>query len=768
MPRYIGCLALLTLTSLAAGRLQAQHVAPDDPPKLLPSTTQSPKERDRRAALAAFVLGHICERQDGLLEALKAYQQSAELDPEPAAIYKAQLPLLIALERGKDALAAARNAVERDPDDYEVWAILGRLHKAMGHYAEARQAIEKGLHAPGLQERPELAQQMYFDLGGLYEADEKFAPAADAYTHAAQLLDHPDVIAEHAGVGKELVLQRAAEIYERIGDLYRKAKQYERAATAYRAAQQRVPLRGDRLHYSLAQVWAENGNDAKALDHLDAYLRSQPLGTDGYTMKIDVLRRLNREGDIVPWLEKAAKLDTYNVGLHLLLARECGRARQIGRAEQIYQTVAETTPSAELYRGLFRLYHDDAQTGPAKVLTVFDQTLAKAARKGEIDTLAAAQVKAMLGALREDDELGRAAVGGAFKAITKGAPLRFETMQVLAVLAEKNRQSAEAEKLYRACLKEMTPAAETMVYSGLIRVLAKARKFDAQLEVCDGALNGKPALGLPKAQATSQVLFLSEKARALAGMQRYDDAVDAADRAATIATDNNRLLVRHLRVRLLLMANRCKDAETDCLALLKQYSQPAEVLEIRYLLSNVYSSAKQYAKSEEQLQLVLQADPDNATANNDLGYLWADQNKNLVEAEQRIRKAIDTDRRQRQGVSAPALPGEPAIPQPIIPASAVDVEDNAAYVDSLGWVLYRRGQVEQARKELERAARLPDGEDPVIWEHLGDVYEHLKMPADARRTWEHALQLYEQGQRRRDEERLQDLQRKLKALPPAP
>ncbi len=105
----------------------------------------------------------------------------------------------------------------------------------------------------------------------------------------------------------------------------------------------------------------------------------------------------------------------------------------------------------------------------------------------------------------------------------------------------------------------------------------------------------------------------------------------------------------------------------------------------------------------------------------------------------------------------------PSVPQPIVRASAVEVEDNAAYIDSLGWVLYRRGQVEKARKQLERAAKLPDGQDPVIWEHLGDVYDHLKMPAEAQGAWLHAIQLYGDGQRRRDDERIGTLRRKVAA-----
>ena len=54
-------------------------------------------------------------------------------------------------------------------------------------------------------------------------------------------------------------------------------------------------------------------------------------------------------------------------------------------------------------------------------------------------------------------------------------------------------------------------------------------------------------------------------------------------------------------------------------------------------------------------------------------------------------------------------------------------QDTAAFVDSLGWVLFRRGEIEAARKELERATTLPDGDDPVIWDHLGDVYQRLRL-----------------------------------------
>ncbi len=111
-----------------------------------------------------------------------------------------------------------------------------------------------------------------------------------------------------------------------------------------------------------------------------------------------------------------------------------------------------------------------------------------------------------------------------------------------------------------------------------------------------------------------------------------------------------------------------------------------------------------------------------------------------------IRLALESDRRQRR--SGPSV-------------STDADKDNAAFVDSLGWVLFRRGQFENARKELERAAVLDGGEDPVIYDHLGDVYYRMEMRPEAARAWQRSLDLYDQGNRRKDDERLRDLRRKL-------
>jgi len=228
------------------------------------------------------------------------------------------------------------------------------------------------------------------------------------------------------------------------------------------------------------------------------------------------------------------------------------------------------------------------------------------------------------------------------------------------------------------------------------------------------------------------------------------EALAAVEQAVEISNDRQRLGCRCTRVTLLARAGKIKEAESEGKALLKENREEADVRIIRFALSETYSQARDMDRAEEQLRAILDADPANARANNDLGYLWADRSKNLDEAERMVRKALELDQQQRTGNDALGLDSD---------------QENAAYVDSLGWVLFRRGRLKEAREQLQKAARLPDGaEDPVVWDHLGDVHARLKEDARARECWKKALALFDAGRRHRKDDRYKDIQEKLKVL----
>jgi tetratricopeptide (TPR) repeat protein len=111
--------------------------------------------------------------------------------------------------------------------------------------------------------------------------------------------------------------------------------------------------------------------------------------------------------------------------------------------------------------------------------------------------------------------------------------------------------------------------------------------------------------------------------------------------------------------------------------------------------------------SESAVRDVLKREPGNPSALNFLGYLLADHNRKLEEAEALIQRAVDAE------------------------------PDNGAFLDSLGWVYYRLGRFQEARAKLERAVQLTP--DAVVLEHLGDVYKDLKLFELARDQYARAL-----------------------------
>src|SRR5947207_6836976 len=119
-----------------------------------------------------------------------------------------------------------------------------------------------------------------------------------------------------------------------------------------------------------------------------------------------------------------------------------------------------------------------------------------------------------------------------------------------------------------------------------------------------------------------------------------------------------------------------------------------------------------YDKAADLLRKSIALDPENsAEACNYLGYIWADHNMNLDEAEAMIRRALQSE------------------------------PNNASYLDSLGWVEFRKGQFDRALDDLLRAAKTAEREDPVVFEHIGDTYLKLNRTREALEAWQKALSL---------------------------
>lgn len=743
---------LMLLAALAP--LAAQTPVTDPLTRHVPIKPATRRELDHLEAVKLYGRGVMLEHKNRLIEATRTFEEAKRLDPDSAAIPRTLVPLYFALDRLDDALASCRRVLELEPDDYETGYRYARQLRVLGRRKEAIAVLTRTGKCPGLKDHLEVKAQVFYDLGMLQEESGAREEAEKDLREVLTILDNPTALLEQGRYNRDEIVAQAAETHERLGKLYLQSKKTAQAIAEFQAAQKKDPLRSARLSFNLAQVHVSQGEPEKALAQVEQYLRSQPPGMEGYELRIKLQKQLGRGSDLLPSLKQSAIADRNNAALQLLLAREYRTAGQANLAEPIYRKMLVQSPTPEVYRGLFQIYKDMHDSGADRLLAELDKTITEASRedrsdkKDEMDPRqresvqqAAVRARAMQQVLQNDADLVRLLLPAARRRLSARYHLGFTTSAMLAELAGQTRLFEEAETLYRHCLR-LGGANEAKAYFGLLRILSLAHKHQAILEVCQQ--------GLRNANHTNRVLFLQEMAAAHMGLNDTSKAIDAIDEAVQTCDTDGKFRCRLQRAHLLAQAQRSPQAIAECQALLKEYNQPGNVRKVRYVLSVIYSTAQQYDKSEEQLLLVLKDDPDDATANNDLAYLWADQNKKLDEAEKRIRRALELDKRQRSNLARISLDSD---------------RDNAAFVDSLGWVLFRKGDWQSARRELEKAASLPAGDDdPVVWDHLGDVYFRLKETDKAGSAWRKAIELYESGGRRRLDERYQEIKEKLQNL----
>jgi tetratricopeptide (TPR) repeat protein len=158
-------------------------------------------------------------------------------------------------------------------------------------------------------------------------------------------------------------------------------------------------------------------------------------------------------------------------------------------------------------------------------------------------------------------------------------------------------------------------------------------------------------------------------------------------------------------------AKRWKDAvaafdKTESLA-----TKPEEKLRVYYARGDAENREKLYDQAEIDFRKGLAIDSNNASIENDLGYMYAERGIKLDEAVSMLKKAVATD-----------------------PA-------NYAFLDSLAWAYFKQGQYVLA-EDFERKAVLRMSNDPTVLDHLGEIEAKNGKLQQAIIDWQKALQAY--------------------------
>ncbi len=280
-----------------------------------------------------------------------------------------------------------------------------------------------------------------------------------------------------------------------------------------------------------------------------------------------------------------------------------------------------------------------------------------------------------------------------FMTLEKEAPDSAETLHAVAILSLQLGDVDTAETRFKALVD--LGQGDTNVFRLALGQIAEGRnQVDAAMKWYDAI------------DAGEQKLPARLRHAGLLSGQKGLDAALAYLRGVPAANDAERTQLLISQAQLQREAGRDKDAFETLDKGLKTHPGQPELL---------YESALQAEKVghkellEPRLRQLIKLKPEFAHAYNALGYSLTERGERLDEALALITKAVEL------------APGDPFI------------------LDSLGWVLYRKGDLELAREKLAQALAIRA--DPEIAAHLGEVLWQLGRHDEAERTWREATRV---------------------------
>jgi tetratricopeptide (TPR) repeat protein len=337
----------------------------------------------------------------------------------------------------------------------------------------------------------------------------------------------------------------------------------------------------------------------------------------------------------------------------------------------------------------------------------------------------------------------------------KNQPFNYNAAYILARTARLLKDVDASALFYRICAEKALKlkSGEKLVqsYGGLIDLLYENKRYGESEKLCREVLEMDDDEAQPKYLKSA---VMRKMIQTLAKQKKTEEALKLVNNLVKARGDD--WISLELKAEVLREAGRNEEAAKtyeEVLDLVKKdkalkKAEQADFAEMyRYILSGVYVDLNRIDKAGQYLKDLLAQKPDDPTYNNDLGYIWADHDMNLSEAEKLIRKALAEDRKQRKA-SADLKPDED--------------RDNAAYLDSLGWVLFKQKKYKEAKEPLLAAVREKDGRHTEIYDHLGDVHMALGEKAEAVAAWQKALEVA--GDSKREQERKVQIEKKLREL----
>ena len=465
-----------------------------------------------------------------------------------------------------------------------------------------------------------------------------------------------------------------------------------------RATRIAVYARNDEAAYEAASLWIEvdpqspdahqvltvmilrRGDIEQALSHLEIILdNSQGKFDQKLWMIANVLGREEDQAAVMQLMERLMENHMNDAEAMYAFAHVSARMGDIERSQQLLERVLEIKPdndaAAMTYISLLQKKGDTNKALEWLEIVLKD--------KKDDFNLRMAYARLLTDAKRFDDARSQ------FEILSDQAPNNVDVLYALGLLYLQVNQLDEAEQHFNRLTKLKKRVFDANYY--LARIAEEKDELDKASDLYQGVHGGENYF-----DARIRLSLI------LAKQGNVEKALTNI-RAIEKPKDSNRLILIQAEGEILTEVKRYQEAMKVFDEAIAEESHP-DLLYSRAMLAEKMGKLDLL---ETDLKTILADDADNATALNALGYTLADRTDRHEEAYGYIKRAYE-------------------------------LNPNDFYIlDSMGWVLYRLGRMDEAVDFLQRALALRN--DPEIAAHLGEVLWVMGNKKAAKDIWETAL-----------------------------
>ena len=714
---------------------------------------QEPEGNPAEKDAAAEVYAHFCAAMsrlrsrdsEGALDELKTV---TVLDPTAAPAWFHIGSVYRQLGNHKDSAASYEKAVELRPDEYRYRFELGRVLFLMGKPDDGLQQWEKAAACAG-----DSAAFIFQKIAQYHKNNKNTDAAIKALDSAIRLSEEPGVVAEE------------------LATLQQKAGKWRDAVETYRYVMEHQ-ANSDGLHLTVAACFEKHRMWKEALLEYDAFFAANPPGVKTYAVlmqAVEVARKAELPGKVDAYVRKSIEVvdaalaaDDRSPAVYSRLAGLLARAGEIQKAIDVLTGSLEKVKgeqSIEIHVILGDVYLMDCRTDEAE-----SEYLAALALDPEDEGLRGKLGSFYIGMLRMQDAAD-SFVRAAELADDKKAPVyRAALVQVFSEMKEYAKAEEQLLILLKGASDDNAP---------MWAAVAKVRKDAGRFQQCIEAIEKALAIGTdnPLVEAGWRLTL----ADAYAGLKQPDNEKQQHEAIAKLAKDPE------VALQLGYILYELRYYEQSVAILEANVDKPgANKAAARSVLSRAYAKLADYPRAEKELDLLIKENPEDPSLGREKAQFLIGR-KRFDEARKALDAAAAFDKDQEQALLsqlaiaslldemgnveeaeqkyAKVLEEHPD--KPIannnfsyfyavhgrelddalkMVQKALRVEpDTGAYLDTLGWVLYKQGKYRAAVYKINEAfQRQPDA---VVAEHLGDALIKTGQPSLAIEKWKKALEL---------------------------